>query len=94
MAEEAFFRNFLQRHSACAIGGAHGGMIALVITAPLFGIAHAGGGPMLVAFATAAGVGYGYVYLRTGRVEASILTHFAVNAVHFLLFTYPYAITS
>lgn len=28
-------------------------------------------------------------YQRTGRVEAAILTHFAVNATHFLLFTYP-----
>ena len=93
MAEEAFFRNFVQRQLARVIGGARGGIIALGITAPLFGIAHAGGGPVLVALATVAGLGYGYVYLRTGRVEASILTHFAVNAVHFLLFTYPYAVT-
>lgn len=93
MAEEAFFRHFLQRQLARVIGGARGGVIALGVTAPLFGIAHAGGVPLLVALATVAGLGYGYVYLRTGRVEASILTRFAVNAVHFLLFTYPYAVT-
>jgi len=38
---------------------------------------------------TVAGLGYGWVYQRTGRIEASILTHFALNLVHFLLFTYP-----
>ena len=28
-------------------------------------------------------------YARTRRIEAAILTHIAVNATHFLLFTYP-----
>jgi membrane protease YdiL (CAAX protease family) len=39
--------------------------------------------------ATLAGAGYAIAFQRTGRVEAGILTHFAVNAAHFLLFTYP-----
>jgi membrane protease YdiL (CAAX protease family) len=42
-----------------------------------------------VLLATIAGTGYGLAYQRSGRVEMAILTHFAVNATHFLLFTYP-----
>ena len=61
----------------------------LSVAAGLFGLVHAGGGPTYVVLATLAGVGYGWVFLRTGRIEASILTHFALNAVHFLGFTYP-----
>jgi hypothetical protein len=44
---------------------------------------------MYVALATIAGLGYGWIYQRTGRIEASILTHFALNAVHFFAFSYP-----
>jgi membrane protease YdiL (CAAX protease family) len=36
-----------------------------------------------------AGLGYAVVYQRTMRLEMSVLAHFTVNAVHFLLFTYP-----
>jgi uncharacterized protein len=37
-----------------------------------------------------AGFVYSLVYAKTRRIEAAILAHFIVNAVHFLLFTYPY----
>jgi membrane protease YdiL (CAAX protease family) len=59
------------------------------VAAVLFGLAHGGGGLALVAFAGLAGAGYGLALWRSGRIEAAILVHFAVNAVHFLLFTYP-----
>jgi membrane protease YdiL (CAAX protease family) len=36
-----------------------------------------------------AGLGYGWVFMRTQRIEAAMAVHFGVNAVHFLLFTYP-----
>ena len=39
--------------------------------------------------ATLAGVGYGVAYQRTRRIEAAMVVHFALNAVHLLLFTYP-----
>jgi membrane protease YdiL (CAAX protease family) len=55
----------------------------------LFGLAHAHGGPALVVLATFAGIGYGAAYQRSGRIEAAILAHFALNAAHFLMFTYP-----
>jgi membrane protease YdiL (CAAX protease family) len=90
VTEEAFFRGFMQeqltqffpQRPRCAY-------MALVVAALLFGVAHGHGGPVLVALAAIAGMGYGYAYLATRRIEASILTHFAVNAVHFVFFTYP-----
>jgi membrane protease YdiL (CAAX protease family) len=39
--------------------------------------------------ATLAGAGYAAVFWRTASLEMCILTHFVVNAVHFLCFTYP-----
>jgi CAAX protease family protein len=42
-----------------------------------------------VVLAAAAGLGYAIVYHRTKSIEMSMLAHFGLNAVHFLLFTYP-----
>jgi hypothetical protein len=39
--------------------------------------------------AGAASVGYSVVYATTRRIEATILVHFRLNAVHFLFFAYP-----
>ncbi len=90
VAEEAVFRGFIQRHLQQAWVNLRGGAWwALAVAAVLFGLAHIGGGATYVILATVAGAGYGYAYLRTGRIEASILTHFALNATHFLGFTYP-----
>jgi hypothetical protein len=90
VAEEALFRGFIQAQLARLWGNVvRGGWYALLVSAVLFGLAHAAGGPAYVTLATIAGVGYGWAYLRTGRIEASILTHFAVNATHFFGFTYP-----
>ena len=54
----------------------------------LFGIAHAGGGAAMIVLATLAGIGYGLAAWR-GGIEAAVLTHFSVNALRFLLLTYP-----
>jgi membrane protease YdiL (CAAX protease family) len=59
------------------------------MSALLFGLAHARGGAPLVLLATVAGLFYGAAYLRARRIEGAILTHFALNAVHFLAFSYP-----
>ena len=64
-------------------------LIALVFSAVLFGLAHLGGGLSYALAATVAGLGYGAAYLRTQRIEAAMAVHFSVNALHFLLFTYP-----
>lgn len=90
VTEEAFFRGFMQHQLALAMQRwRYGPQAAMVIAAVLFGIAHAKGGPMLVGLAALAGLGYGFAYLRSKRIEASILTHFTLNAIHFVAFTYP-----
>lgn len=90
LTEEALFRGFVQAQVQRALQHVPAGhWLAIALAAVLFGIVHAGGGATYVALATVAGAGYGWIYLRTGRIEASILAHFTVNTVHFFLFTYP-----
>jgi hypothetical protein len=90
VAEEALFRGFIQAQLQRALANYAGGAgIALTVAAVSFGIAHANGGATYVFLSTLAGFAYGWVYQRTGRIEASILTHFALNTMHFLLFSYP-----
>lgn len=90
-AEEAVFRGVIQRQlqgrapagmSSRSIGG-------LIGAASIFGAAHYAGGLWSVVLATIAGLGYGWVFWRTNRIEASMLTHFLVNTAHILGFTYP-----
>ena len=61
----------------------------MALSASLFGLAHLAGGWQYVVVASLAGAGYAVVFQRTARLEMAILTHFAINATHFLLFTYP-----
>ncbi|MEI9985384.1 MAG: CPBP family intramembrane glutamic endopeptidase [Aliidongia sp.] len=89
MAEEALFRGFLQHQLAMALPTRRSPVVALVTSAVLFGLFHFTGGWAYVGLATFAGIGYGYVFQRTQRLELSILAHFGLNATHFLLFTYP-----
>lgn len=92
LSEEAFFRGFLQREIRAALAERrYAEPLAIGIAAAAFGAAHLAGGTAYAALATLAGAGYGYAYARTGRLEMAMLTHFAVNATHFLLFTYPQA---
>jgi membrane protease YdiL (CAAX protease family) len=90
LAEEAFFRGFLQ-HEVGRIGGDREFMrvVAWLLAAVLFGLVHLGGGWKFAVAATIAGLGYGWAYHRTQRVEAAMAVHFGLNATHFLLFTYP-----
>jgi membrane protease YdiL (CAAX protease family) len=90
VAEEAFFRGFLQERLATTLNGLRfGGFIAIASSGLLFGVVHAAGGVSYVMFATLAGFGYAYAYACVRRVEAPIITHFVVNAVQFVGFTYP-----
>jgi uncharacterized protein len=83
LAEEAFFRGFVQQELA------RWPIAALIIAAILFGAAHFAGGVSYVLAGIVAGLGYGWAFHRTQRIEAAIAVHFGVNAVHFLLFVYP-----
>jgi uncharacterized protein len=90
LSEEAFFRGFVQHELSRAGSRSDAAQLAaLVAGALLFGLAHFGGGTAYVIAATLAGLGYGWAFLRTQRIEAAMAVHFGLNAVHFLLFAYP-----
>jgi membrane protease YdiL (CAAX protease family) len=90
VTEEAFFRGFILGGLARGLERRRWGTaVAVIVSTALFGLAHARGGPALVVLAALAGLGYAAAYLRSGRIEGAILTHFALNAVHFVAFTYP-----
>ncbi|WP_036167651.1 CPBP family intramembrane glutamic endopeptidase [Massilia sp. 9096] len=90
VTEEAFFRGFLLERMARGWSRwRHGRLAALLASTLLFALAHAAGGAALVVLAGVAGLHYAAAYLVSRRIEGAILTHFALNAAHFLAFTYP-----
>ncbi len=91
LAEEAFFRGLIQSALMKRWGdwGTTGLIAAIALPAALFGLAHLAGGPKMALLATVVGLGSGWAFARTRCIEAAVLVHFAVNAVHLLAFTYP-----
>lgn len=89
VAEEAFFRGFLQWALSRVWSDKPYWVLSPVVSALLFGAAHFSAGIEYVFVATVAGLGYAYIFHRTGRIELAILCHFALNLVHFFFFTYP-----
>ncbi len=91
LPEEALFRGLLQsqlvREASSRGLSPH---LAIVASALIFGLAHVAGGAALILASAVAGLGYGYAYWLSGRIEAAILCHFGLNAVHYVFFTYPY----
>lgn len=83
--EEAFFRGYLQR----VIGKKTGAVVAMVLVALLFGLAHLGGGWLYALLAACAGLFYGYLYWRSGSLLLAVAGHFLVNIVHLFALTYP-----
>ena len=66
----------------------YGQTLALVIAALLFGLAHMAAGWHWVLLSGIAGLGYGLAW-RFGGLSAAIATHFGLNLLHFVFFTYP-----
>lgn len=91
LSEEMLFRGFLQKHLAALSDKKIYKVSIVVLVGILFGLAHFAGGTTYVMLASVAGIGYGYAYHVTGRIESAVLTHFLLNSAHFLFFTYPYA---
>jgi len=90
VTEEAIFRRFFQDTFRQLFKRfAYGDYMAIAVASLLFGIAHFAGGMLYVILATVAGGFYGWAYYKTARLEASILAHYSMNAVHFVFFTYP-----
>lgn len=85
VAEEAVFRGFVQQ----SLSRRFDWRLGLVIASILFGLAHFSGGPLLILFATLAGLGYGLVFHFTGRLWCAVLAHFLFNFSHLVFFTYP-----
>lgn len=83
LPEEFVFRGVVQR----ALTHRWGFRPALVVTAAIFGLAHAPSLPYM-ALAALAGVAYGWVYQRTGRVAAAALNHALVDSA-WVLFLRP-----
>ena len=88
VAEEAFFRGYLQQVTSKLWGN----YVGIAVASVLFGLAHFAGGPLFILFATLAGLGYGLVFHFTGRLWAAVLTHFVFNFAHLVFFTYPLAL--
>ncbi|HEV3269976.1 MAG TPA: CPBP family intramembrane glutamic endopeptidase [Candidatus Rhabdochlamydia sp.] len=93
--EEAFFRGFFQQELDQAFGlKPLGAGCSIIITSILFALLHIGWSPNFSAIALTfcASLFYGVIYRWTQAIEASIFCHFGFNTVHFLLFSYPFAI--
>jgi membrane protease YdiL (CAAX protease family) len=92
ISEEAFFRGFIQKELYTRLGqNALAAFAAICITSLFFALFHliwVADLPFLCLVFTA-GLIYGTIYQVTQSIEASILCHFGVNAIHFLFFTYP-----
>jgi uncharacterized protein len=91
VSEEMLFRGFVQKHLSVLSDKNLYKIGIVVFVGILFGLAHFAGGTTYVILASIAGIGYGYAYHVTERIESAILTHFLLNTAHFLFFTYPFA---
>jgi membrane protease YdiL (CAAX protease family) len=90
LPEEALFRGVIQSLITKGLGGTdRAATSAIVIAGMLFGLAHLAGGPVAVALASAAGLGYGWIYASTRSIGAAIAAHAGLNAIHLLFFSYP-----
>jgi len=90
ITEEAFFRGLVQGRLTSLLGNYRWGkFLGLAIASILFGILHYPGGIKYILLATVAGFIYGSAYMKTKNIETAIFTHFFLNVVHFVWFTYP-----
>lgn len=89
VAEEALFRGLLQTKLSQQITSARFAILAPIIIACVFALAHFMGGVNYILVSVVAGFGYGYIFYKTQRLEWAILCHWLVNVCHFFLFTYP-----
>jgi len=89
--EEAFYRGFIQREIVRYFNNQVWGKIAaLLITSILFTVAHLFWSPSgaLLGFVFLASLLYGGIYMISGKIESAIATHFLLNAIHMLFFSY------
>ena len=85
LAEEALFRGWIQQRLTRWLSATP----ALFIASLFFGLAHFSGGPLLILFATMAGLIYGLAWMWSRRLWVAVLFHVGLNLSHLLFFTYP-----
>lgn len=84
--EEIFWRGYIQKN----IQTYSNKTFALLLTSLIFAAIHlAFGGIFFAILAFIASLIYGVVYIRTKRIEVSIICHYLVNVGQFIFFTYP-----
>jgi membrane protease YdiL (CAAX protease family) len=90
LPEEIFFRGLVQNLLQRSALAARGRLPALLLASVLFGLTHLNNHPLFdwryVFLATVAGLAYGTVYNRTGKVTAAAVTHALVDVVWRLFF--------
>jgi len=93
--EEGFFRGLIQREIVEALPRDWGPAIGIIAASLLFALPHAAFIPNweYLTLTVVAGIGYGTIYHLTQAIESAILCHFLVNLIHFVFFTYPFAIS-
>ncbi len=75
VCEELFFRGMLQTELERVTDG----RVAVAVTAMFFALFHLPAIKIPAMFT--AGIAFGYVYLKTGRLEAAVTAHFVNNAL-------------
>jgi CAAX protease family protein len=90
LIEEVLFRGFLQTELTNILGFMkYNKLAALLLASVAFGLFHYKGGTSYMIYTAIAGLGYGWAYMRSERIEGAIFAHFMLNFVHFCFFTYP-----
>ena len=93
VSEEMLFRGFVQKHLLKIAKNEYIRLGVVIFAGILFGLAHFAGGTTYIILASVAGIGYGLTYYKTGKIEFAILTHFLLNSIHFIFFSYPFAVS-
>ncbi|MFC3532638.1 CPBP family intramembrane glutamic endopeptidase [Vogesella facilis] len=85
LAEEALFRRALPQ----LLPTSWPPLARLLLCSLLFGLAHAGGGPVWLLCASLAGLAYALIYRASGQLGWAIVAHSAFNSLHLALLSYP-----
>lgn len=90
LPEEILFRGLMQNLLQRAARTARGRVAALLVASVIFGFSHFNNHPIFdwryVTIASVAGIAYGTVYNRTGKVTAAAITHALIDIVWRLCF--------
>lgn len=89
-SEEVVFRLYVQHKLSHLIKNS---FVSILLASAIFGYYHyyMNSGLILAVLSAICGIFYGYAFSKTNNnVACSILTHFLLNLVHLMLFTYPH----